>query len=963
MAVLSRSRPAVAPESTGPSSDRAPDWVAAGTPAPLRDCLNAALGPDRVLHRATDLIRYASDASPYRLIPQAVVVPQNIEDVVKLLRLASALSTPIVFRAGGTSLNGQSQTDSIMVDVRRHWQQARVEDSGARARVAPGATLGYVNRLLRRHGRRLGPDPASTNIACAGGVIANNSGGMRCGVVADSYRTVRAMTLVLANGTVIDTAGADAEERFAAGAPELAAGLLEIRDQIRANQELKERISRKFEIKNTTGYRLCAFLDAETPLEIFRRLVIGSEGTLAFVAEAVFDTVPEGRHTTLALVGFEDLDSAAAAVGPLVEAGATATELMVAPTLIAAGYSMPGTPEEWKELPPSSAALLVEFRAEDPAELDQPVAAATEILAGRPLIGGQEGIRFTRDAEEIELLWRVREGMQGLLAAVRPPGVTMIIEDVCVPPKRVAEAATDLQALLVKHGFLPGLAGHASAGNLHFLLTPNFAEEADLERYDTFVHELVELIVDKYDGSLKAEHGTGINMAPFVEREWGSEATEIMWRIKALADPAGILGPGVVLNRDPGVHLRNLKSVPEIEDVVTKCIECGFCEPVCPSRNATTTPRQRIVLRREMARQPEGSPLRTVLLDEYRHAAIDTCAADGSCAGACPVAIDTGRLVKDLRAAERGERAERAGLELARRYARVERAARLGLRAGALAARVLGDERLARATDRLRRRGLAAPWSKSLPGSASGRLPETTRRGAAAVYLPSCLNRIFGAPRDAALGPTLPEALVSVSARAGLPVWIPDDVAGHCCGVPWSSKGYRAGHEYMALHTTAALQRWSDGGRLPVVVDASSCTLGVISELAPEGVEVLDSVAWVHDRLLDRLPVRGRQGSALVHPSCACTQLGLAGKLHAIVARLADDVVVPAGTTCCGMAGDRGLSHPELPASALEDVKRELDGQHFDACVSSNRTCEIALHQITGRTYDSVVLMLEERTR
>ncbi len=966
MALLSSPPGAPAPASAGSAPDRAQDWVASGTPAALREHLAGALGADQVLHRATDLIRYASDASPYRLIPQVVVAPRDVADVVALLRAATDLSAPVVFRAGGTSLNGQSQTDSIMVDVRRHWQQARVEEGGARARVAPGATLGYVNRLLRRHSRRLGPDPASTNIACAGGVIANNSGGMRCGVVQDSYQTVSSMTLVLAGGAVIDTAAPDAEERFAAAAPELAAGLTEIREQIHADGELKDRIAHKFEIKNTTGYRLCAFLDADTPLEIFRRLVIGSEGTLAFVAEAVFETVPLGRHTSLALVGFEDLDSAAAAVGSLVEAGATATELMVAPTLIAAAYNMPGVPEEWKELPPTSAALLVEFRAEEAGDLDAPEAAAAEILAGRPLIGGEAAVRFTRNPEEIELLWRVREGMQGLLAAVRAPGVTLIIEDVCVPPQRVAEAAKDLQALLTKHGFLPGLAGHASAGNLHFILTPNFGEAADLERYDAFMHELVELIVDKYDGSLKAEHGTGINMAPFVEREWGSAATEIMWRIKALSDPAQILAPGIVLNRDPGVHLRNLKSVPEIEEVATKCIECGFCEPVCPSRNVTTTPRQRIVLRREMARQPEGSPVRQVLLDEYQYAAIDTCAADGSCAGACPVAIDTGRLVKELRARQHGDRAERLGLELARRYSSAERAARTGLRAGGLAAGALGDERLARVTDGVRRRapdGLVPPWSASLPRSAPARLPETVRSGAAAVYLPSCLNRIFGRPRGGAPGPTLPEALVSVSARAGLPVWIPDDVAGHCCGVPWSSKGFRAGHEHMALHTAAALQRWSDGGRLPVIVDASSCTLGLISEIQPEGVEVVDSVAWIHDRLLARLEPHRMLGSVLVHPTCSCTQLGLAGKLRAIAERLAEDVVVPAGTTCCGMAGDRGLSHPELPASALEDVNRELDGRRFDACVSSNRTCEIALHQITGRTYDSVVLMLEELTR
>ncbi len=211
----------------------------------------------------------------------------------------------------------------------------------------------------------LGPDPASTNIACVGGVIANNSGGMRCGVVADSYQTVSALKLVLANGAVIDTAAPGAEEAFAHAAPELAAGLLEIRDELRADAELAARVAAKFEIKNTTGYRLCAFLDADTPLEIFRRLVVGSEGTLAFVTEAVFDTVPLGRHSTLALVGFEDLDGAADAVDALVQAGATATELMVAPTLIAAAYNMPGTPESWKELPLASAALLIEFRARD----------------------------------------------------------------------------------------------------------------------------------------------------------------------------------------------------------------------------------------------------------------------------------------------------------------------------------------------------------------------------------------------------------------------------------------------------------------------------------------------------------------------------------------------------------------------------------------------------------------------
>jgi D-lactate dehydrogenase len=929
----------IAPEAPAQvAADRAPEWVAAGTPEPLRSALIEALGADRVLTRALDLVMYASDASPYRMIPKAVAMPRDVDDLVRLMTFARARSVPLVFRAGGTSLNGQAQSDSVLVDVRRHWQRARVLEDGRAVRVRPGMVLGRVNRMLARHGRKLGPDPASTDIACVGGVIANNSGGMRCGITADSYRTVRSMTLVLANGAVIDTAEPDAGEKFAAAAPDLARGLAEIRDELRADAELSERVAYKFQIKNTMGYRLCAFLDAEEPLEIFRRLVIGSEGTLAFVADAVFETVPFGAHASVALALFPDLDAAADAVAPLVQSGASATELMFATTLLAAAHNMPGTPERWKTLAPESAALLVEYRADAADSLDEPERRGLEILAGSALI---DPPRFCRDREEIKMLWRVREGIQGLIAAYRPSGVSLIIEDVCVAPARIAEACRDLQALLGKHGFLPGLAGHASAGNLHFLLTPNFGERADLERYDAFVHELAELILDKYDGSLKAEHGTGVNMSPFVEREWGAKATEMMWRVKRLADPAGILAPGVVLNRDPTAHLRNLKSTPEIEAVATKCVECGFCEPVCPSRNVTTTPRQRIVVRREMARQAPGSPVLEALLEQYEYDAIETCAVDGSCALACPVGIDTGKLVKELRERRHGELAELAGLQVAERYEVAERVARAGLRAGARGLR-------------MRR--------KALPGAAA-ELPFTVREGAAAVYLPSCINRILGSPPGTPRRPSLPYALVAISQRAGLPLWIPDDVAGRCCGLPWSSKGFRRGHEAMAAKTAAALRRWTGDGGLPVVIDATSCAHALIEDGAADEVQIVDSIAWVHDQLLDRLQIPRKLAAVAVHPTCSTRHLGLADKLSVISSRMAEEVVVPSATGCCGMAGDRGLLHPELPASALRDVAEELDGCSFDACMSSNRTCEMGLQQVTGRPYASFVLALERLTR
>jgi D-lactate dehydrogenase len=971
MALLERKSESLAPQVDEPAPDRAPDAIAAGVAQPLRGELEALLGADRVLASAGDIVKYASDASPYRLFPKAVVMAREAGDVAKVLAYGREKGIPVTFRAGGTSLNGQGQSDGILVDVRRHFAGVAVEagpprEGGAEieaatARVKPGTVLGHANRVLAPYGRKLGPDPASTDIACVGGVVANNSGGMRCGVSKDSYSTLRSMTFVLPSGTTIDTAAPGAAEKFAAAEPELAAGLAAIRDEIRADENLSERIRRKFAIKNTTGYRLCAFLDAEEPLEIFRRLVVGSEGTLAFLAEAVFETVPQPARTTTAWIHFPDIDQAIAPVRDLVAAGATAVELMVAPALITAAWNMVGAPEEWKELPPESAVLLVEFGADTDAELDEYVAAASEVVASHETI---RPIEFRRDPEGIELSWRVREGLHGLIGRLRLPGTALIVEDVCVPPERIAEGARDLQALLGEHGFLPGVAGHASAGNLHFMLTPDFAKQEDLDRYEAFMAGLVELIVDKYDGSLKAEHGTGINMAPYVEREWGEKGTELMWRVKRLADPEGVLSPGVVLNRDPGVHLRNLKTTPPIEESATTCVECGFCEPVCPSRNLTTTPRQRIVLRREMARQPTGSPVQRALLEEFEYEALDTCAADGSCQLACPVGIDTGKLVKELRGVRHGEGAEGRALAAARMWATVEGASRVGLR-------LTGP--LARAT----KRGAA------LPRAAPSKLPATLHTGAAAVYVPSCTNRIFGSAADgpkspppgdiSAHRPWVVEALVEVSARAGLPVWIPGDVVGSCCGLPWSSKGFGDAHRQKANEMVERLWKWSGEGALPIVVDAASCTHavatpgeGVLSEenagrLAE--LEILDSVAWAHDRLLPWLDVGEKVGSATVHPTCATRHMGLAHRLEALAAALAEDVYVPPSATCCGFAGDRGISHPELTEAATAPQAAELSGRRFDVRLSSNRTCEIGMERATGEPYESVILLLERLTR
>src|SRR6201991_1659572 len=782
-----------------PESDAIPDSLVRGTPGDLKADLIALLGKENVLHRAIDLVRYASDASPYRLVPQVVVLPRTTDDIENLFRYCRETGRHTTFRAGGTSLNGQSLSDDILIDVRRHWYGAKTEDDGRRVRARPGMILGHVNAMLGRYGRRVGPDPASSNACTIGGVIANNSGGMRCTVRNDAYQTVSAMTFVPPSGALIDTSAPDAEAAFERAEPDLAIGLLELRGQLLADRELADRVRRKYSIRNTHGYRLCALLDGETPLEIFRRLLVGSEGTLAFITEAVVETIPAPRVTSVAWIPVPTIDEAIALVPGLVSLGASAVELMVAPALTVAGQAFDKTPSYWKSLDPNAPPLLVEIGAEDSDSLEATQHQVLELVSTARLINPVE---FTSVEEAIELAWHVREGLLGLVGKNRPEGSTLITEDVCFPPERLAQGAHDVQELLAKHGFIPGVAGHAAHGNLHFTLVADFGGADERSRYSAFMTELVDLVVKKHDGSLKAEHGTGRNMAPFVVSEWGEKATAMMWRIKQLADPQGILAPDVILTRNPSLHLENLKSFPQIEGVTgsSQCIECGFCEPVCPSRNVTMTPRQRIATRREMVRQKPDSAMLAQLQREYQYDGIETCAGDGTCAIPCPIGINTGALIKEFRARENSAAAEAVALRLAQHWKAVERLSRVSLKGANAIYSMFGVKPLTALTAAARKvvsPDLVPAVPGPMPRAASG-LPKTERNGAAAVYFCACINRMFGRDPAGPAAPSLPETFVSLSKRAGKPLWIPPDVGGLCCTTPWKSKGYRQGQNYMA---------------------------------------------------------------------------------------------------------------------------------------------------------------------
>ncbi|MFE3515154.1 FAD-binding and (Fe-S)-binding domain-containing protein [Streptomyces sp. NPDC059166] len=968
---------ALQPAADRPASpDRVPGSKASGSPAALRAGLTALLGPEKVLWKVSDLVRYASDASPYRFVPQIVLLPEDLDDISAILSYAHGNDRDVVFRAAGTSLNGQAQGEDILVDVRRHWTGVEVLDGGVRARIGPGTTVMRANATLARHGRVLGPDPASAIACTVGGVVANNASGMTAGTTRNSYRTVSSLTFVLPSGTVVDTGAADADELLRQAEPRLCEELLALKAEIEADERLTARIRAKYEIKNTNGYRLDAFLDGATPVEILRGLMVGSEGTFGFISEIVFDTLPLDRHVSSALLFFPSLTAAAAAVPGFNGAGATAVELMDGNTL-RASVRVEGVPADWAGLPQGTTALLVEFRAPDEEALAGCERAAASVVADLDLVVPVVSVtnEFTRDAATVSGYWKARKAFVTAVGGSRPSGTTLITEDFAVPPSRLSEACEALLALQAVHGFDAAVAGHAAHGNLHFLLAFDAAKPADVDRYAAFMDEFCTLVVDRFDGSLKAEHATGRNIAPFLEREWGHTATELMWRTKQAIDPDGVLAPRIVLDRDPRAHLRGLKTIPKVEPVADPCIECGFCEPTCPSEDLTTTPRQRIVLRREMMRQPDGSPVETALLDAYGYDAVDTCAGDSTCKLACPVGIDTGAMMKDFRHLRHTPREERVAALTARHFKVVESAARLALGAAAFVTRHAGDRPL-EAVTRLARKAvnpdLVPEWLPETPGAASRALPATSRAGASAVYYPACVNRIFAGPDEAGTL-SLAESVVSLSARASKPVWIPEDVAGTCCATIWHSKGYDTANAVMANRVVEAAWGWTAGGSLPLVVDASSCTLGLAREVVPyltdenralhEELTVVDSLVWAADELLPHLAVFRKRDSAVLHPTCSMEHLGDVAHLRALAEACAESVVVPDDAGCCGFAGDRGMLHKELTDSATAKEAAEVNTREHDAYLSANRMCEIGMDRATGRRYRSALIELERATR
>jgi D-lactate dehydrogenase len=920
---------------------------------------------DRAQVRTDELSRraIAHDASHVLLVPSAVIAPRDADEVARLLRATADAGIPLTFRAGGTSLSGQAGGAGVLVDVRRHFTRVEVLDDGARVRAQPGVTVRRLNAHLAAHGRTFGPDPASEAACTVGGVVANNSSGMACGTVENSYRTLESLVAVLPSGTVVDTGAADADERLRTLEPDLHAGLLALRRRMLDDPDSVATITRLFAMKNTMGYGLNALLDFDGVPQLLAHLVVGSEGTLAFVASATFRTVPLRTRAATALLVFDDLAAANRALPGLVDTGAATIELMDAASL-RVGQGIAGSPAVVTALTVDRhAALLVEYRATTAEELELLTRAARPALDALPL---RAPVHLSTDAGVRAGLWRLRKGLYASVAGARRPGTTALLEDVVVPVERLADTCSALTTLFDRYGYHDAVVfGHAKDGNIHFMLTDRFETREQLARYAGFTEAMVDLVLDN-GGSLKAEHGTGRVMAPFVRRQYGDELYEVMREVKRLFDPRGLLNPGVLLDDDPEAHLKHIKVAPPVEAEVDRCVECGYCEPVCPSRDLTLTPRQRIAARREIRAAELAGDTRTAerLERDFTYPGVHTCAVDGMCGTACPVGIDTGQLVKRLRRENLPTPTAAAWTTAARHWGATTVLARTALTVadavpGPLGSAVTATTVLGRA---LLGSDTVPRWTAELPRGGRARRRPQPSAAPDAVYLPACVNVMFG-PAE---GPGVQVAFEDLCAAAGITLLVPEGIEALCCGTPWSSKGVASGYAAMRAAVLPVIREATDGGRLPVVCDASSCTEGFrhLVDSDPDlRVEVVDVVAFVAERVLPTLGEYVRLDTLALHPTCSSTQLGLDDALVAVAEAVAETVTVPLDWGCCAFAGDRGMLHPELTAAATRREAAEVARLGAQAHASCNRTCELGMTRATGATYRHVVELLAEQAR
>ncbi|MGC9342342.1 MAG: FAD-binding and (Fe-S)-binding domain-containing protein, partial [Bacteroidales bacterium] len=902
------------------------------------------------------------DAGCYHKLPSYVLKPGNEGEVEFILSKLYENRVPITFRAAGTSLSGQAITDSVLlVAAGDEWNQVDILDDGKRIRVQPGITGSRLNIKLKPWNVKFGPDPASVNSAMVGGIVANNAAGMICGIHENSYQTILSARILFSDGTLLDTSDEKSRLAFQKKKPKLIKFLEDKRDWIKGDPGRVDFIRQKYSIKNTTGYSLNSFIDFEDPFDILLHLIVGSEGTLGFLSEIEFKTVPLKPFRASAMLYFRNLIEACKAVPLLKNAHVPAIELIDREALRSV-ENKKGVPLYIKSFNKDVTALLIDLEAGTGEELEQMLNDTREALSGFKL---EREFELTRDPAKIVEYWNVRKGIFPSVGGMRKPGTAVIIEDVAVKTEDLPEAVKDLREMLDKNGYDEAVIyGHALDGNLHFIFSQDFQDPSELKRYEKLINETVKLIVDKYKGSLKAEHGTGINMAPFVKYEWGEELYGLMKEIKSEFDPKNILNPGVLINEDPHVHLKDFKILPEVHESVDKCIECGFCEISCLSTGFNLSARQRIVVQRQLAllkRKSTNGEIKEIE-SSFKYAGDKSCAGDSLCSVTCPLDIDTGVMIKSIR--EQRNMAKTFSPFLAKKIASNFNAVRKLIKAGLsiikLFHKFLGTKVLHAGSTGLRWISLKKipQWNKNMPGPARFDKKElqSGNENMKVVYFPSCINQSMGVSNKDEVKDSLVDVTLKVLRRAGYHVLFPDNMGSLCCGTPWESKGFTDIADLKSDELENELLKISNNGEYPVLCDTSPCVYRMKRKMDSR-LRIYEPVEFAHDHLMDKLQIHKLGERTAFHITCSSTKMDLEDKFFKLASACVENPVFPTGVGCCGFAGDKGFSVPELNEWALRNLKEEVKG--CKSGVSNSRTCEIGLSEQSGINYRSVMYLLE----
>ena len=912
-------------------------------------------------------LAYGTDASFYRLIPKIVIKTDNAKEVQDIIELSNSMNLSITFRAAGTSLSGQAISDSILIITSRNFSNFKIADDVSYISLQPALTGAQVNGLLARYSKKIGPDPASINAAMIGGIAANNASGMCCGISQNSYKTLKSMKLIFGDGSKLDTGCEESKNSFRKTHADFLKELKSFSDDTKNNEELRAKIERKFKIKNTCGYSLNALIDFSDEFEILEHLIIGSEGTLAFIEEITYYTVEDLKDKASSLIYFKDMNEACSAVTKLKLAkdankiNVEAVELMDRAGLKSIEQD-PAMPAFIKDFDENVTALLIETRAISDEQLDIQTAQIEELLKEFSVV---RDIYFTKDVAEYTLYWKIRKGLFPAVGAVRVTGTTVIIEDVAYPIECLADATLELQDLFKKHGYSEALIfGHALEGNFHFVFTQDFSDPKEVKRYDDFMNDVVFSVAVKYQGSLKAEHGTGRNMAAFIEVEWGHDAYVMMKKIKSLFDPKGLLNPGVIINDDKEAHLKNLKTLPATNEIVDKCIECGFCEPTCPSNEITLTPRQRIVINREISRleaignHKEAKEYK----DLYQYDGIETCATCSLCSTTCPVKIDTGSLTKHLRAEQISNTGKSIANFVANNFSTTLKGVRFGLHSANFIHKVLGTPNMETMTKTFRDLSSSIPkWSVTMPIGTNIDLNfEQKVSDKKVVYFPSCINRSMGLNAVSKEEKQLFDTTVELLLKAGYQILFPEDLPNLCCGMPFSSKGFDEAAHTKSSQLELALLNASEFGEYPILCDTSPCTKKMMESFSHK-LDIFEPIEFALQFLTKDLEFTAINEPITIHTTCSSRKMGLEDKFKTLAQLCSTNVIIPADVKCCGFAGDRGFNFPELNKSALRSLKEQTTGAKM--AFSTSKTCEIGLSEESGLDYNSIFYLINKVTK